>query len=324
MLALALQGIGGMNSFSGGVLHTFRQNNLTPDLISATSGAILSAYYFLQSDKDALLKFYREYFESNQDGVPDVLKFYSHTMLGLPGVFRPIYPLERLAEAKQLLSSKDWLNFLFPNKLYKPTRPYSFFEDVAELFQASSTGVIINAYNYDLDKAVLYVNKAALEKTDLVLGNGKRYIVRELTPEGVISSLQLLQYGDYRGEYDGAYQFNPVVHPLTVAEKIVLVAVEPIGKSLKPMENYFDVEDFKLKMMFKNAIYAELNSIDLINKLIRGQLLSHEKYKEITVDIIQPSLFRGYFDYFQEEPDFFHDGVKQAEAFFAEKVEHQK
>lgn len=319
MLAFAIQGIGGMNAFAAGVLQELRCNGIEPELISATSGAIYSTYLYLDPNPKAIHEYYEEFTEEERDLIPDELQFMRNVTLGVPGKFRPIYPMERFVENSPFLEPKQWFNFLFPAKVFRPTYPDAFYENMANRFSASSIGIIINAYHYKKDKAILYLNEAAIRKTTLELGETKDYIIKEMSPEGVRNCLQLLQYGDNKGEYDGAYQFNPVIGPLKKAKKIILITVEPIEQSLNKIENYFDIQDFLLKMLFKNALYSELRNIRLINKLIEEGIVTHKRYHPIDIDIIQPSTYRGYFDYFVEDYAFFRDGIKKGTEFLNEQ-----
>jgi predicted acylesterase/phospholipase RssA len=325
MLALALQGIGGMNSFAAGVLQTLRKEGVKPDLISATSGSILSAYYFLQKDPNAIEKYYGEYFKSDENGIPTFFKFMQYASLGIPNKFSPNYlnVFERFRDNWPFLKLEEWINFYFPNKIYKSEFPQQFFDDIANCFSTNEeVGIIMNAYNVNNDQAVLYVNERALNTMELT--KKKNFEIKPITPDGVRACLQLLQYGDFKGEYDGAYQYNPALFPLVVADEIILVTVEPLGKSLAPIDNYFDIEDFQLKMLFKNALYAELNEISQINKLLEygnklvrpeSETKPYKEYKPIKVQTIQPTIHRGYFDYFVETPEFYQDGVSQAKKF---------
>lgn len=325
MLALALQGIGGMNAFAAGVLQTLRKEGVKPDLISATSGAILSAYYLLQKDPNAIEKYYDEYFKSEENGIPTFFKFMQYAYLGIPKKFSPNYlnAFERLSDNWPFLKLEEWINFCFPNKIYKSEFPQQFFDDIAHFFSTNEeVGIIMNAYNVNNDQAVLYVNERALNTMELT--KRENFEVKPITPDGVRACLQLLQYGDFKGEYDGAYQYNPVLSPLVVADEIILVTVAPLGKSLDPIDNFFDIEDFKLKMLFKNALYAELNDISRINKLIEyGNKLvrpesenkPYKEYKPIKVQTIQPTIHRGLFEYFVETREFYEDGISQAKKF---------
>jgi hypothetical protein len=334
MLALALQGIGGMNSFAAGTLQTLRKEGIKPDLISATSGAILSAYYFLQKDTNAIEKHYDEYFKSEENGIPTFSKFMQYASLGVPGKFSPNYLniMERFSDNWPLLKSEEWINFCFPNKIYKSEFPQQFFDDIANCFSTNEeVGIIINAYNAHNDQAVLYVNERA-RALNPELTTNENFEVKPITPDGVRACLQLLQYGDFQGEYDGAYQYNPVLYPLVEADEIILVTVAPLGKSLDSIDNLFDIEDFKLKMLFKNALYAELNEISRINKLIEyGNKLvrpesenkPYKEYKTIKVQSIQPTIHRGLFEYFVETREFYEDGVSQAKKFIHDSLNKQ-
>lgn len=315
MLALAIQGIGGMNAFAAGVLQQFRKNGIEPELISATSGAIYSTYLYLDENPEAIHQYFEEITEDERDIIPDELQFMRSVMLGVPGKFRPVYPLERIVENYPFSEPKQWMNFFFPAKVFQPTYPDSFYEKMAKRFSASSIGIMINAYHYEKDKAILYLNRAAMRKTGLKPGETTDYIVKEMSADGVRNSLQLLQYGERNGEYDGAYQYNPVVGPLKKASRIILITVESIEKSLHKIENYFDTQDFLLKMLFKNALHSELRNIRLINKLIAEGIVTHKRYHPIDIQIIQPSTYRGYFDYFVEDYAFFQDGIKQGMEF---------
>lgn len=323
MLALAIQGIGGMNAFAAGVLQQFRNRGVRPDIISATSGSILSAYYYLDPDPEAIIRYYEQVSTKDVNSLPDELQFFQNVLWGIPGVFRPVSPVERLMENFPFIQPRTWVNTLFPAKLYQPMFPAEFYQKIADRFAVSSTGIITNAYHYEKDKPVLYLNPTAFAITGLEVGENENYLVKEITAEGMRNCLQLLQYGERNGEYDGAYQLNPVIEPLTVADKIVLITVESIEKSLKKIENYFDTQDFLLKMLFKNAIHAELNGIRVINKLIREGKVSKEIYHEIDVQVIQPSTYRGYFNYFIEDLPFFRDGLDQGNNYF-EKVYSSK
>ncbi|MGZ4161496.1 MAG: hypothetical protein ACXVNF_11995, partial [Neobacillus sp.] len=315
---------------AAGALQTLRKEVVKPDLISATSGAILSAYYFLQKDPNAIEKHYEEYFRSEENGIPTFFKFMQYAYLGIPNKFSPNYLniFERLRDNWPFLKLEEWINFCFPNKIYKSEFPQQFFDDIANFFSTNDeVGIIMNAYNVNNDQAVLYVNERALNTVELTKrGN---FEVKPITPDGVRACLQLLQYGDFKGEYDGAYQYNPVLFPLVVADEIILVTVAPLGKSLDPIDNFFDIEDFKLKMLFKNALFAELNDISRINKLIgHGNKLvrpesenkPYKEYKPIKVQTIQPTIHRGFFEYFVETREFYQNGVSQAKKFIDDSL----
>ncbi len=314
MLAIALQGVGGMNLFASGVLDEFRDRGLKPDLISATSGSILSAFHFLYphmgADK-ANNPFYTGY-----GPVSDYMNYINSIIWGKPGVFRPLTLWERYWKEFPIDNIGKITNMMFPAQLYISQIPQDFFETIAEGFRKSDTGIIINSYSLPDDNAVLYVNGAAMEKIATKLSYYDDLIVKEMSADGIIASLRLLQLGDYHGEYDGAYQYNPILYPLVIADHIIVVTVQSFKKAIKrSLDNYFDQEDFKLKMLFKNSLYAQLNEIELINKLVARNLLHSPLYKYVKVHIVQLTINQGYFDYFVENPAAQKDGRKQAQIF---------
>lgn len=314
LLAIALQGIGGMNSFASGVLDVFKKNQIEPDLISATSGAIISAFHYLYPDKGA--ERYNQVFNTGYGPWVDRANLIWSFYFGMPGMFRPLYQWERYLKEFPLDTPQKWLNFFFPSQAYVSLVSDDFFGFLAEGFAESKTGIIINSYNYFEDKAILYVNEAARKKALLKLLEYQDIEVKEMCTDGVIAGLRLLQLGDYKGEYDGAYQYNPILYPLVVSDHIIVVTVQPIHKAIqKRLENNFDQEDFKLKMLFKNSLNAQLDEIELINTLIRDKKLNNPKYKEVKIDIIQPTIEQGFFDYYIESQELYDDGVKQAELF---------
>lgn len=317
MLALAIQGIGGMNAFAAGVLQEFRNQGIEPDLISATSGSILSAYYYLDPDPQAIQNYYESVGAKEVNSLPEDIQFFQNLFFGIPGKFRPASPMDRFVENYPFFEPKSWVNFLFPAKLYDSAFPDEFYQKLADRFMTSNVGVITNSYHYEKDKAILYLNPSAFVKTGLQPGENENYIIKEMSPEGLRNSLQLLQFGERKGEYDGAYQLNPVIDPLSIADRIVVITVESIEKSIHKIENYFDSQDFLLKMLFKNALYAEINNIRLINKLIEKGIITGDKYHPIDLEIIQPSTYRGYFNYFIEDYPFFQNGLSQGKDFFA-------
>lgn len=319
MLAIALQGISGMNFFASGVLEEFNRNKIKPDIISASSGAIVSAYHFLYPEEDIIR--FNQYFSSGYGAGFDRVNLVLALMFGKRKVFRPVYPWEKWMKEFPFEKPEKWINFCFPAQSHVPLFPKDIFETIAAGFEASETGILINAYDYINDKAIVYINSAAREKIGEKLSYYNEIVIKSMSVQGVIASMQFLQFGDFQGQYDGSYQYNPLLYPLVIADHIILVTAQPFKKALKErLGSIFDQEDFKLKMLYKNSLYAQLNQIQLINKLVRKKLLPPE-YKDVTINIIQPSMDRGYFDYYIESQEFFDEGVEQAQIFCEENHE---
>lgn len=332
-LSLGIQGIGGMNGFSAGALYYLRtKTNIKPDLVSITSGAIMTFFHYLDSDPEKLKEmFYTEAQERLNQEVyspfihPDYAKiaqFYKLALFGIPGVFRSKTLFDRLDEFREMdistfMDPSQWIKMMFPSAIYEKTMPKSVYQEIADCFNASDIGIITNAYNYKTGKAIVYVNQAA---SDALRGSrfeidsqSDSFEIQPITSDGIAACLQLIQYGPYNDQYDGAYQYNPVIPPLKKAQDVMLITVVPISRPLKPIDHYFDIEDFKLKMMFVNAISSELASTELINQFIDQGIITDESIKKTNLHLIEPEMVKGYFDYFRGDPKMFEHGYQQAE-----------
>lgn len=332
-LSLGIQGIGGMNGFSAGALYYLRtKTDIKPELVSVTSGAIMTFFNYLDSDPEKLKDtFYTPAQEDRNQGTytsfihPDTAKiaqFFNKALFGIPGVFRSKSLFGRLDELRQMdistcMNPGPWIRMMFPSAIYEKLMPLSVFQEIADCFNASDIGIITNAYNYRTGKAVVYVNQAAsdaLRGSRFEIGSDSdSFEVHPISADGIAACLQLIQYGPYQDQYDGAYQYNPVIPPLKKAEDVMLITVVPITRPLKPIEHYFDIEDFKLKMMFVNAISSELASTELINRFIDQGIITDKSIEKTRLHLIEPELVKGYFDYFVADPDMFEHGYQKAE-----------
>lgn len=321
--ALALQGIGGMNSFSAGVLSYFRKENIKPKMISVSSGAIASLYHYLDQDQNKLEKIFKEnnknykkqVISKEMQGLKHFMKAISQ---GIPGQFRviPLWEKMQNCEFNDFCDPFSLMNILAPAKTFECELKENFFEDIAQRFCESDISIITNAYNYETGKSVIFLNPAAqkqLKGTRFEVGNEEEFSVKEINADSIHGALQLIEYGTYKGMLDGAYQCNPFIAPLKVMSKLVLVTVVPLKKPLNPLETKYDVEDFKIKMLFLNSIFSEISSINLINKLIDTKIITHEKIHKIALEIIEPSVQKGFFDYFVEDIEMFKDGFQKAQ-----------
>ncbi len=332
-ISLGIQGIGGMNGFSAGALYYLRtKTDIKPELVSITSGAIMTFFHYLNADPEKLKEmFYTEAQERLNQGLftpfihPDnakIAQFFNAAMFGIPGVFRPKNMFDRLEELRQMdigtyASPNQWIRMMFPSAIYEKTMPSSVFQEIADCFNASDIGIIANAYNYRTGKAIVYVNQAAsdaLQGSRFQIGSySDSFEIHPISSDGIAACLQLIQYGPYQDQYDGAYQYNPIIPPLKKAKDVMLITVVPITRPLKPIDHYFDIEDFKLKMMFVNAISSELASTELINSFIDQGIITDKSIEKTRLHLIEPEMVKGYFDYFVGDPKMFEHGYQQAE-----------
>jgi hypothetical protein len=75
----------------------------------------------------------------------------------------------------------------------------SLFEKSAERIENSTIGILPNSYNYEKNKTIVYMNSAALERlknSSYTLGEHEHFDVKVISPKGLRSCLQLLQFGE--------------------------------------------------------------------------------------------------------------------------------
>ena len=323
--ALALQGIGGMNSFAAGVLSHLKKENIKPKMISVSSGAMAPLYRYLDDDENKLEQIYKEnntnykkqVISKEMQGMMHFAKAVTH---GIPGIYRTIPLWENLqkCEIKDLFDPFSLMKIVSPAQTFESELTEEFFEKIAECFCKSDISIITNAYNYETGKAVIFLNPAAektLKGTRFEVGSEDEFTVQKICPDAIRGAMQLVQFGPYKGMLDGAYQFNPFIAPLKIMHKLFLVTVVPLKKPLGPLETKYDVEDFKLKMMFLNSIFSEISNMNLINSLVDAKIITHEKIHRIDFEIIEPSVHKGFFDYFVEDIELYNDGLRKAQLF---------
>jgi hypothetical protein len=164
-------------------------------------------------------------------------------LTGLPGIFRPL----RVAYARHfgerlsgfLDPHSPWFGALpttwtelwdlwLPARLFIPTRPRRFFEELAATFEAEDRlGIAFNSYKPQSGDEYLYVNQRGLqlirEHYDKHAAYDRRRgtsptIYRRIDVEGIRAALWLLEYGfreTFDGEhlFDGAYARSVIVSP---------------------------------------------------------------------------------------------------------------
>src|SRR5260221_5445371 len=160
-LAFALAGLGGFNAHGAGFLQAARDNEVEPDLVTATSGQIvvLAAYLRGAADlKKGLID------KALQDNPLAQLRI---ALLGYPGVFEPAVTdaIARILTPPYLgMGIEFFANRFLPAQLYKPARTAETIKDLADTFNASSMGIAFNAYDPATGEGVLFGNDAARER----------------------------------------------------------------------------------------------------------------------------------------------------------------
>ena len=115
-LAFALAGLGGFNAHGAGFLQAARDNEIEPDLVTATSGQIVVLAAYLKGAKDLKKGLIDRALEDNPFAQLQI------ALLGYPGVFEPA-----VAEAVARILTPPYLgmgidfftNRFLPAQLYK-------------------------------------------------------------------------------------------------------------------------------------------------------------------------------------------------------------
>ena len=208
-LAFALAGLGGFNAHGAGFLQAARDNEIEPDLVTATSGQIVVLAAYLKGAKDLKKGLIDKALEDNP------LAQLQIALLGYPGVFEPA-----VAEAVARILTPPYLgmgidfftNRFLPAQLYKPTRTAETIKELADTFNDSNIGVVFNAYNPTTGEGVLFGNDAARERmrTETSISilsdqksrdpriakrSGKEQAILSITPMAIESALWLSFYG---------------------------------------------------------------------------------------------------------------------------------
>ena len=133
-LAFALAGLGGFNAHGAGFLQAARDNEIEPDLVTATSGQIVVLAAYLKGAKDLKKGLIDKALEDNP---------FAQLYLGIGIDF--------------------FTNRFLPAQLYKPTRTAETIKELADSFNKSHIGVLFNAYNPTTGEGILFGNDAARE-----------------------------------------------------------------------------------------------------------------------------------------------------------------
>ncbi len=329
-VAFALGGLGGSNSHGVGFLAAAREAKLEPSMISCTSGQIHWVAAYLNNEnleeklaeQIALMPKLPEPF-SLLSGLPLAIR-------GLPGVFKPAFSQQMIENMfkKPPVTREEVFDRLFPAQTTIPTRDPKFFADIAKTFNDSPIAIFFNSCNPSTGVENVHVNgparaymaaryqrlgdseaeKAILDGGSDVTFNRRR--LKDITPEYVEAALWLLQYGFVKkfgpeGEYlfDGAYRRQLIVRELCGADAIFVVRPQSYSWQGDLPTNYFEMEDFKIEIMFNGSYGGELSSIRLLNYFIDKKVLDNTKCHPVELVEVEIEINRGYFDYFFESMD---------------------
>lgn len=324
-VGFALGGLGGSNAHGVGFLEAARRQKITPTILSCTSGMIHWAARWLAGDP------LREKLAEQIQRMPRLPEPFSHLSAmklmaqGLPGVFRPAWTDNWLAALGKFppRDRNTLFDILFPARVVVPTMERGFFEETAHTLNQAPMGVIFNSYAPASGIEYLHVNPIALELLGREMGrNYGGRVFRPITPEYVQAALWLLQYGfgqEFDGEalVDGAYHRQFILKELTCVD--TLFVARPQSRTWRGSlpSNLFEVEDFKIELLFNNAYDGEVSTMRAINAFLAEGWPGNGRFHPIELVEIEIETQRGFFDYFFESLEVFDHALTQSERAFA-------
>lgn len=350
--AFALGGLAGNNAHGAGFLQAALDAGQVPQMISCTSGQILWACRYLNALRGGAASL-RQQFQADLDAVQRTGEPNTDlTLLGLfgkEGVFRPAYDrffsdwwrnagdvfADIVARKGKVLAAKE-LWSLMPARTLVPQFPETFFDTIAETFQAADIGIAFNAYNPLSGDEHVYLNAQA--RTLLRQGGRQCYdpgtpnrhrpyrTYLDIDAQAVRDGLWLYQYGfDPKGSgfVDGAYFRGVMLSELSRAD--VIFSVRPIHHQWQGRlpGNYPEMEDLKTEVAFNGAYSAERDQLLLVNQWIADGLLDRQpgaRYHTVALEEIEIASQRGYFDYIMESVDVFDRARDEALRRFARRT----
>lgn len=313
-IAFALAGLGGFNAHGAGFLTAARELQVTPDLITATSGQIVVlAEWIRGSNLETLLV--------DTGRRPGIIGTLETALTGLPGVFRP-------ATAEYWMRwhtlPKSWTDLaarLVPAQEYVPLRSKAYLQEISDLLSGTSIGTVFNSYNPSTGSGTLFGNDTAKK---LLKGTA----IEPITPQAVESALWLSLYGFEHvpgDQMDGAYHRPCVIAELHDFKKIFSVRPLARGWHGASPRSWFDVQDWQCEMWFSSGYAAEVADMKRINKLIETGFLNDPRYKKIELVEVCTDHPCGYFNFFTERPQIFRAAYDAAiSALSSQHSSHQK
>ena len=322
VVAMALGGLGGFNAHDAGVLAAAHECGLKPDIITCTSGAIFWTHQFLTNPGGIRAEVVQQSAALRGANALEV------AVLGFPGVFRPAYASywRRWFALPAGPPFRDLLDRLVPAQVYEPTRPKTFFTQVAADFNGATTPVMFNAYAVHSGRELVFCNQAAFGFLGLspaqvrphdIPGEDMSTEYRPIDADAVRSALWLSLYGfsnRYQGEtaIDGAYQRQLIMSELTSCNVIYAIKPQASAWQASPPGNYFEVQDFNTEMWINASFAAEVAGLRAARR--------DDPRGPIRIEPITIHRPLGYFNYFVEKLPNYTEGYEQAKQVFQRDV----
>ncbi len=342
-MAFALGGLAGNNAFGAGFLEAALDHQVTPSLMSCSSGQIYWVYRYLQARDHAgeplsdILA--REIEEMQPFHQPDA-DLARLILLGYDKRLRPATYEVAIDSLKNLLGTfvdiahgrggRFYLKQLFeilPARTLVPLFSDAEFDRICEVFNQSPTAILFNSYDPRQGIEYVHLNPAARKLLGLQPGDKKTYrsrtIYRDITATYVRDGLWLYQYGfaDMRSAIDGAYYRQIILSELANAERIFVV--RPINeKWLGDLPtSLLALEDLKTELGFNATYHGERDRLLLVNKWLKDGVLPAADFHTIEIFEVDIETQESFFDYVFESMDVFTAAREKAARAFNEELQ---
>ncbi len=348
-VGFALGGLGGFNAFGCGFLQAARQLQVTPDIITCTSGMI--AWLAKWLDGEDLESLILEQYQEDTRFPPSLDWLNTLSMVawfGSHGIMRPAWP-EYLARWLTPMTLREelpeqWLDRLIPAQSGVPLRTREDMEHIADVFNNSSIPVVFSTLHPKTGRTYLHINKKAqtflevkdqeiLEDEEIGKARGQKKYAR-ITPQTVGGGLWLFQYGFENAVQhhlnplelvDGVYNRQFIISELHECDRIY--AVRPLNTKWldHPPRNFLDLLTFILWMWLNSAYTNEVAGMEAINDLVEDRSLTDPSYKMIELIPVEIERYYGFIQLGHEEKEVYDMAFNEAMAALQEhEYEHEK
>lgn len=360
-VAFALGGLGGHNAHGAGFLAAALHARMEPKVISCTSGQIFWVYQYLlcrkaskegrpgNGEMRAVMKTEIEKIEQFPLQDENLMNL---AMMGKPGVFAPAFP-ELIADfwhnaatsLQHTISDVRKMRKPFLSRRMAETIPCrnavpefadSFFEEIAKEFNDSDIGIAFNSYCPQEGKEYVYLNDKARKllklkgksdnyEEDAVSSLNSRRVYKTISPKAVRRGLWLYNYGFTDANelhIDGAYFRDIILSELTYADRIYVARPLHYHWSGDLPSDWPGMEDLKTKISFNGSYTGERLQIALINKLLKDNKVSNDKYHKIDLEEIEMDKATGFFGYVFEELSVFDEAFQKSMRKFSKAPAH--
>jgi hypothetical protein len=317
-VGFALGGLAGFNAYGVGFLQAARELQVTPDIITCTSGMIEWAARWLDGEdlRPLILERCRE--DTRFPPSLDWLNMLSVALLGSSGISRSALP-EYLARLLTPMTTREELSEqvldrLLPAQVWVPVRRREEIEHIAYLLNKSPVPVAFNTIHLKSGRPYLHINPAAQEFLKVTgrqmgqVGGPQKYA--PISTETVGGALWLYFYGFGNAAerrlnplrlVDGAYNRQFIISELSDCDRIYTVRPMNTRWLDHPPRDYFDNEVLMDWLWLNSAYTTEVAGMETINQLIQKGDLRSPDYKTIELIEVQIPLAYGPFQQLYEK-----------------------